>query len=639
MSFPKSFLDELKGRIRVSEVVGRKVKLTRRGREFVGLSPFSNEKSPSFTVNDDKQFYHCFSSGEHGDIISFIEKTENLSFLEAVERLAAEAGMEMPKRDAHEMQREKEAATLIDVMEMAAQFFRQKLQEGAGAEARAYLERRGMKGKTLEDFGVGYAPGDDRSERMALMRYLKSRDVTLEQMAEAGLVIHGPDIAEPYDRFRNRVIFPIADARGRVIAFGGRALAADAKAKYLNSPDTPLFHKGRVLYNLHRARKAAHDEGTVVAVEGYMDVVGLAQGGIFHAVAPLGTALTEDQIGLLWRLAPEPILCFDGDKAGLRAAWRAVERVLPLLKPGHSLRFALLPEGKDPDDLVREEGSAAMRAVLDAARPLAEMVWEKEVAAGTWDTPERRAALETRIEAVIGMIGDQKVRGHYAEDLRGRIARMFGRGERRAGGQGGFARNSRPFGSGNSGGGRPWRGRRSFGPGQSFVPPVTPELRRSAIASGTGGGQGREGLLLLTVLNHPELLENYAEEFSSVEIRTPALDRLRNEIIDIAALHAPLEREALKNHLLNRDLADIARRLEAGTAFAGDRHAWPDAPPDEAEAGFLHTLARHRRAIGLEAELKAAERVLAEEMTEENYARFRAIQEQLERSELADGLG
>lgn len=635
MSFPKSFLDELKGRIRVSEVVGRKVKLTRRGREFVGLSPFSNEKSPSFTVNDDKQFYHCFSSGEHGDIISFVEKTENLSFLEAVERLAAEAGMEMPQRDAHEAQREKEAATLIDVMEMAAQFFRQKLQEGIGAEARAYLERRAMKGKTLDDFGVGYAPED----RHALMNYLKSRDVTLEQMAEAGLVIHGPDIPEPYDRFRNRVIFPIADGRGRVIAFGGRALASDAKAKYLNSPDTPLFHKGRVLYNLHRARKAAHDEGTVVAVEGYMDVVGLAQGGICHAVAPLGTALTEDQIQLLWRMAPEPILCFDGDKAGLRAAFRAVERVLPLLKPGHSLRFALLPEGKDPDDLVREEGSVAMRAVLDAARPLAEMVWEKEIAAGTWDTPERRAALETRIEAVIGMIGDPKVRGHYAEDLRGRIARQFGRGERRGGGQGGFAPNKRPFGAGGFGGNRPWRGRPSFGQGGGFVPPVTPELRRSAIASGAGGGQGREGLLVLTVLNHPELLENYAEEFSSVEIRTPALDRLRNEIIDIAALHAPLEREALKNHLLNRDLADIARRLEAGTAFVGDRHAWPDAPPDEAEAGFLHTLARHRRAMVLEAELKAAERVLAEEMTEENYARFRAIQEQLERSELADGLG
>ena len=640
MSFPKSFLDELKGRIRVSEVVGRKVRLTRRGREFVGLSPFTNEKNPSFTVNDDKQFYHCFSSGEHGDVISFLEKTENLSFLEAVERLAAEAGMEMPKRDPREAEREKEAASLIDVMEMAAQFFRQKLAEGAGAEARAYLERRGMKGKTLEDFGVGYAPGDDRADRTALLRYLKSRDVTPEQMAEAGLVISGPDIAEPYDRFRNRVIFPIADARGRVIAFGGRALSADAKAKYLNSPDTPLFHKGRVLYNLHRARKAAHDAGTVIAVEGYMDVVGLAQGGIDHAVAPLGTALTEDQIALLWRMAPEPILCFDGDKAGLRAAFRAVERVLPLLKPGHSLRFALLPEGKDPDDLVREEGSAAMRAVLDAARPLAEMVWEKEVAAGSWDTPERRAALEARIEAVIGMIGDAKVRGHYAEDLRGRIARMFGRGARGSGqpGRGGPMQSGR-FGAGGVGGSRPWRGRQGFGPGHGYVPPVTPELRRSAIASGLAGGQGREGLLVLTVLNHPELLENYAEEFSSVEIRTPALDRLRNEIIDIAALHAPLEREALKDHLLSRDLAEIARRLEAGPAFVGDRHAWPDAPPDEAEAGFLHTLARHRRAIALEAELKAAERVLAEEMTEENYARFRAIQEQLERSELADGLG
>ena len=224
MSFPKSFLDELKGRIRVSEVVGRKVKLTRRGREFVGLSPFSNEKSPSFTVNDDKQFYHCFSSGEHGDIISFIEKPANLSFLEAVERLAAAAGMDMPTRDAHEAQREKEAATLIDVMDMAAQFFRQKLQEGAGAEARAYLERRGMKGKTLEDFGVGYAPGDDRAERMALMRYLKSRDVTLEQMAEAGLVIHGPGIAEPYDRFRNRVMFRSPMRAAALLRSGRRSL-------------------------------------------------------------------------------------------------------------------------------------------------------------------------------------------------------------------------------------------------------------------------------------------------------------------------------------------------------------------------------------------------------------------------------
>ncbi|MEQ8266650.1 MAG: DNA primase [Parvibaculum sp.] len=634
MSFPKAFLDELKGRIRVSEVVGRKVKLIRRGREFVGLSPFSNEKSPSFTVNDDKQFFHCFSSGEHGDVIKFLEKTENLSFIEAVERLAAEAGMEMPKRDPFVAEREKEAATLIDVMEMAAQFFRQKLQEGAGAEARAYLERRGMKAKTLDDFGVGYAPGDERADRTALMRYLKSSDVTQEQMAEAGLIISGPDIREPHDRFRNRVMFPIADPRGRVIAFGGRALAADAKAKYLNSPDTPLFHKGRVLYNLARARKPAYDDGTVIAVEGYMDVIGLSQGGIDNAVAPLGTALTEDQIALLWRMAPEPILCFDGDKAGLRAAYRAVERVLPLLKPGHSLRFALLPEGKDPDDLVREEGGEAMREVLAKARPLFEMVWEKEISIGQWDTPERRAKLEADLEAAVATIADPKVRSHYAENLRAKVQQFFGgtRGGQRGFGQNRFSRS--PFG-----GSRPFKGRGTFNRDRDYIPPVTPELRRSALASEGSGGRGREGLILLTLLNHPELLENYAEEVSRIEIGTPALDRLRNEIIDIAALHAPLEREALRNHLLSRDLADIARRLEAGTAFSSDRFAWPDAAPDEAEAGFLHMLARHRRTISLEAELKAAERALADEMTEENFARLRAIHAQLERTEAADGLG
>lgn len=638
MSFPKSFLDELKARIRVSEVVGRKVKLIRRGREFVGLSPFTNEKSPSFTVNDDKQFFHCFSSGEHGDVIKFLEKTENLSFLEAVERLAGEAGMELPQRDRQSAERAREEASLIDVMEMAAQFFREKLAGGVGAEARAYLERRGVKRETIERFGLGYAPED----RHALLRHMKAKGIGIEQMAEAGLIISGADIPEPYDRFRNRLMFPISDARGRTIAFGGRALDAAAKAKYLNSPETPLFHKGRVLYNLHRARKPAHDGGTVIAVEGYMDVIGLAQAGFENVVAPLGTALTEDQIGLMWRLAPEPILCFDGDKAGLRAAFRAVERVLPLLKPGHSLRFALLPQGKDPDDLVREEGGEAMREVLARARPLAGMVWEKEVAAGAWDTPERRAQLEARIEEVVGAIGDPRVKAYYGQDLRARLERLFGPARP----QGNFRPREQ------AGGFRGWQGGRWQGGGRqdwrrggaarasgSHIPPVTSELRRSALASGdAAGGRNRERLLVLTMLNHPELLEDYCEEFSRIEIKTAALDRLRNEIIDIAVLSAPLDREALKSHLVGRDLADTARQLESEAGLKSDRFAWPDASREEAEAGFLHILARHRRTVTLEAELKAAERALAEEMNEENWARLQAIHAQLERSELADGL-
>jgi len=425
MSFPKSFLDELKARIRVSDVVGRKVKLIRRGREFVGMSPFSNEKSPSFTVNDDKQFWHCFSSGEHGDVIKFLEKVENLSFLEAVERLAGEAGLEMPQRDPRNVEREREAATLIDVMEMAAAFFREKLKSGAGAEARRYLDRRGLRADTIDRFGLGYSPGTDRSDRTQLMQHLKAKNITVAQMAEAGLIIHGDDIPEPYDRFRNRLMFPIADARGRVIAFGGRALDAEQKAKYLNSPETPLFHKGRGLYNLHQARKPAYDKGTVIVVEGYMDVIGMTQGGIDNAVAPLGTALTEEQIELLWRLAPEPVLCFDGDKAGLKAAFRAMQRARPMLKPGHSFRFALLPDGKDPDDVVRDEGADSLLAVLRGAKTFPEMVFNELISGERLEGADDRARLDQKLKLLIAEIKDETVQKHYRRSISGWLWNHF----------------------------------------------------------------------------------------------------------------------------------------------------------------------------------------------------------------------
>lgn len=626
MSFPKSFLDELKNRIRVSDVVGRKVKLTRRGREFVGLSPFNNEKTPSFTVNDDKQFYHCFSTGEHGDVIKFLEKTENLSFLEAVERLAGEAGMDMPKRDPQEAKREEKRTGLIDVMAGAQDYFRESLKRGKGAEARAYLTRRGLSEATVERFGIGYAP-DDRS---GLKSYMTGRGFKVPQLIEAGLLIGGEDIREPYDRFRNRVMFPIEDARGRVIAYGGRALDPNAKAKYMNSPETPLFHKGRLLYNLARARKPAYDQGTVMVVEGYMDVVALGQAGIENAVAPLGTALTEDQIGLLWRLAPEPVLCFDGDKAGLRAAYRAVERVLPLLKPGHSLRFALLPEGQDPDDLVRSGGREAMDEVLAAARPLSEMVWEKEVAAGEWDTPERKAQLKARISAVIREISEPIVQDFYRDALSERLDRFLR--PARAQAPRGSWRNGPRGGSGFGGFAGGFRGKNGRNQRNStdFRLPSTPQLKQSSLVRGGDASTAkREQVLILAVLNHPGLLEAHCEELAAVEFHDRMLDKIRNEIIDIAALHAPLDRDRLRGHLETRGLSDIARRLESGSALKSERFAWPDAEEEEAETAWLHLLHWHQRAVDLRNELKAAERALAEEMTDENFARLKAIQAEL----------
>lgn len=627
MSFPKSFLDELKNRIRVSEVVGRRVKLTRRGREFVGLSPFNNEKTPSFTVNDDKQFYHCFSTGEHGDAIKFLEKTENLSFLEAVERLAAEAGMEMPERDAGAAKREEKRTDLIDVMAAAQDYFRESLARGKGAEARAYLTRRGLSEATITRFGIGFAPDD----RAGIKSYLLGRGFKIPQLIEGGLLIGGEDIREPYDRFRNRVMFPIADARGRVVAFGGRALDANAKAKYMNSPETPLFHKGRLLYNLSEARKPAYDQGTVIVVEGYMDVVALGQAGINNAVAPLGTALTEEQIGLLWRLAPEPILCFDGDKAGVRAAYRAVERVLPLLKAGHSLRFALLPEGKDPDDLVKSGGAEAMEAVLDAAKPLSEMVWDKEVSAGSWDTPERKAQLQARIGSLVREIADPTVQSFYRDALAERLNALLRPG--RAAGERGGWQNQRS-GSGyfsNNGRFRPKKGGK-WGNSVGFRAPATPQLKQSRLAHGGNiSSDTAEQLLVLTVLNHPELLEAHCEDLASIEINDRMLDKIRNEIIDIAALHAPLDREGLRDHLDTRGLSDIAHRLGSGTALKSETFAWPDADMDEAEKGWLHLLHWHQRAADLQTELKAAELALAEEMTDGNLARLKAILGELDR--------
>ena len=611
MRFSDQLLDEIRARIRVSEVVGRKVALRRKGREFAGLSPFGKEKTPSFFVNDEKQFYHCFSSGKHGDIFTWLMEMEGLSFPEAVERLAAEAGVALPKGTREDAERERKRAGLAEVMEMADAFFRARLEARDAAAARAYLERRGLSAATIEAFGLGYAPAD----RQALRGHLAARGVTDRQMAEAGLVIHGPDIAEPFDRFRDRITFPIGDARGRTIAFGGRALASDAQAKYLNSPDTPLFHKGRVVYNFARARKPAFEAQALLVAEGYMDVIALTQAGFPHAVAPLGTALTEEQIALLWRLAPEPVLCFDGDRAGQAAAYRAVDRVLPILKPGHSVRFAFLPEGKDPDDLIRTEGPDAMRDIVARAQPLYRVVWEREVASRRLDTPERRAAFQSAVRQLARSVRDETVREHYVRVFEEQLATLLGGGPAAA--RGGMRRRSA------GGGGRSGRGAGTGAPPRRFDPGgASPALKRSALARGSAVGPRRsQALLVLAALNHPWLAEAHLEVLSGVSLGDPSLDSLLNEIIHVAAQGEALERDAMRAHLESHGFGHVVRALMSDPALNTVAFCRSEADPAVAEIGFRDSL-HECAAEGLRADLARAEADFAADPSEENSMRI-----------------
>ena len=495
MAFPQNFLQEIKNRISVSDVVGRKVKLQRRGREFVGLSPFKPERTPSFTVNDDKQFYHCFSTGKHGSVFDFLMETEGLSFLESVEALARQAGLQMPQNDPKSAEKARRQASLIDVTQAAATWFGEQLAKSHAAQARSYLEKRGVSDALVREFGLGFAPG----ARRGLVEYLQARDVTIDMIVEAGLAIKPDDGGAPYDRFRDRIIFPIQDARGRVIAFGGRAMQADARAKYLNSPETPLFHKSSVLFNFARARQPAYDTKSVLVAEGYMDVIGLARAGIDHAVAPLGTAITEEQIRLLWRLAPEPVMCLDGDQAGLRAAYRAIDRALPLLTAGYSLRFAMLPAGKDPDDLVAEGGAEAVQNVIGRALSMIDLLWEREVETAPWDTPERAAALKKRLRAAVQQINDADVRALYAQEIKTRLDRLLGE-------QGVPYRTT---------GDRSGPTNRQSWRRQS----AKSETRRSTIAQGNGMPP-REALIVLCVINHPDLMQKHRDLFETLIFET-----------------------------------------------------------------------------------------------------------------------
>ncbi len=617
MRFSPSFLDEIKARLPVSEVVGRRVKLKKAGREWNGLSPFTAEKSPSFFVNDQKMAWFDFSAGKNGNIFDFVMETEGLSFPEAVERLAGEAGLEVPKSTPEAAERERKRASLTDVLELAAKFFQDQLQGRAGAKARGYLADRGLGPSVQTRFGLGYAP----AERYALREFLAGKSATVETMIEAGLLSHGDDIPVPYDRFRDRVMFPICDRNGHVIAFGGRALEKDVPAKYINTAETTLFHKGSVLYNHHNARKAAHDSGAVIAVEGYVDVISMTMAGFANVVAACGTALTPDQCELLWRMAEEPILCFDGDRAGRKAAYRAIDTALPLLGPGRSLRFAFLPDGQDPDDLARNGGHQAVAEVLASARPLADVLWTREVEAGPLDTPERRAALDRRLSGFVNEIKDETLKRYYRDDMHGRLAAMQGRGLAQNAPSG--ARMARPQ--------RPWQGR--GGPqipqGYRFSTfSVSPSLSKSVAFSRAGGIPPREASIVLILLNHPALLAQHLEDIADLDFASQDVTRLRDCLAGLAADghddHADLRRAVDE-----AGLADVRRRVEGVEVVSSLWCVKPEAAEIDAGEALRQALALHRRARALHKDLKSAEIALADDPSEENLARLCEIQSEL----------
>ncbi|MEM9014855.1 MAG: DNA primase [Pseudomonadota bacterium] len=573
--FTPDFLDDLKSRLRPSDVIGKTVKLKKQGNEWAGLSPFTKEKTPSFFVNDQKGFYHCFSSGNHGDIISFLQETERLSFHEAVERLAADAGLPLPVETPAEAARAEKAKGLADACADAAKFFAAMLRRQDGRHALEYLYGRDVSDEEIEAFGVGYAPGG----RSALKDALINKGYREETLVDAGLLIKPEDGGSAYDRFRNRVMFPIIGARKRVIAFGGRALEKDAKAKYLNSPETPIFHKGSVLYNLDQARASMGDgSNTLIVCEGYMDVVALWGAGFKNAVAPLGTALTEDQLAMLWRACDEPMLCFDGDKAGLRAAYRGVDRALPLLKPGKSLRFAFLPEGVDPDDLVRKAGASAFAEVIENTRPLADVLWTREREARPLDTPERRAALRSHLRQLVKAIADKDVRNAYAAELARRLDQEFAPPT---------AKKDYAYTKGRNPNGRARQ--YSQGPMRTTGGRMSSTLRRR----GAPTDWRQEAGLVLAILNHPVLLERQEAAIFALELDDEPLSALLGEILSAFSADPGLDRDGLKSHLRDTRANGALERVVNDAELSKQTFLRPETDIEAVERGFLNTLAHH----------------------------------------------
>jgi DNA primase len=581
VSLSPPFLDELRSRTLLSGLVGRTLKITKAGREFKGCCPFHNEKTPSFYVNDEKGFYHCFGCSAHGDAISWMTDQRGLGFMDAVKELADAAGMEVPAADPRAAERAERGTALYDVMAAAQSWFVEQLGGIEGADARAYLEKRGLNAATIKTFGIGFAPDSKSKLKAALARF------GAEKLVDSGLLISVED-KEPYDRFRGRLMIPIRDPRGRVIAFGGRILGA-GEPKYLNSPDTPLFDKGRTLYNLDLAGPESRKSARMIVVEGYMDVIALAQAGIADAVAPLGTALTEHQLERLWRMTERPLLCFDGDSAGQKAAFRGLVRALPALKPTRSLRFVTLPPGQDPDDLVKSGGRAAMDTLIEQAVSLVDRLWAHEMSAAPLATPEARAGLKRRLMDHAQTIDDKDVRSHYALEFNNRIDALF-----RA--QAPAARN------------RNWR-----------LPPERPTMESTRTLSGSGVEPALAQAILSGLIRHPHMILACAEPFSIIPFSEKAHDQLRHVLLDAAFDHAELDSEAIIAICDSAGLGSLTRSLKNAKRLSFSFNK-PLADAEVAQRDLIVAIEALAARPVLDAAVAAATAGLADKWEETGYA-------------------
>ena len=510
MSLPHGFLDELRSRICLSDVVGRKVQWDlRKSNQAKGdmwaPCPFHQEKTASFHVDDNKGFYYCFGCQAKGDAIGFVKETENVNFIEAVEILASEVGLPMPEFDPKSKEKYDRNKILLDIMEQSINFYRLTLNSQQGVVAREYLNKRGLSSNSIEHFEIGFAPSD----QAILTNKLRDKGFDLDAIIETGMSVRSDDGSRHYDRFRGRIMFPIRDGRGRCVAFGGRSMDPNARAKYLNSPETPLFDKGKNLYNLVGARSAVGRGEPLIVTEGYMDVIALNSANFKGAIAPLGTAITEKQLQLMWRISPEPIIALDGDKAGLRAAYRLIDLSLPLLKIGQALRFALMPQGKDPDDLIRNEGSSFFRNLIDEAIPMVDLIWRRETEGRNFDSPERRAGLDKSLTDVVTLINEKNLKNHYKEAL--------------------FQARRQFFGKQNT------SIRRAGSKNASFVMPQI-DTKSSFLVEAdekTASAKIRESTIIAVLIRFPELIEIFFDELIMIDLASPDCDLILKEIIKL----------------------------------------------------------------------------------------------------------